>query len=221
MLRLFPQMVRLLGIMCLTVSLCLLVGCADPTHIYHPLEVPEKTKGEYVKYEGVKLKERNKTLAFEIRDGDTTSLFSAEKFCYDKLNDYVVFPTSRANEGYYLIVPRDSINICKKGKIRNNSEFSRNHVLHGLVVGAIVVGGAGAVGGLLISPFILVLSNGSANMGAIILTFAGAGMVLGGVTGAAFEPLIKQERYEEIQYSCSAYYDNKHLEKFLNKNSCY
>lgn len=88
----------------------LLVGCASSsnapkdygTTIYHP----------YVTY-----------------TGNDANLFMSNEFCYDKQNDYFVFPKKQETpltgnaDSLYVIVPRDSITLCKDGapvKVESN-----------------------------------------------------------------------------------------------------
>ena len=45
-------------------------GCTNPTHVYHPLDYPEQSKGEVVKYEGVQLKMKSRKIAYESKVSD-------------------------------------------------------------------------------------------------------------------------------------------------------
>ena len=198
----------------------LFTGCTNPTHIYKPTEVPEKTKGEYVKYEGVTVKTKGTQVAFESKTADSMTVFQTTGFCYDPKNDYVVFPTNRSEEGYYLIIPRDSVTLCKNGAARDNSLFSRNHLLRGLTLGLIIGGGIGAIAGLPVATFAALLGDGSAfNVffwGTVALV-AGTGAVIGGTV----DPAVHGEIVSDIQEGCPSYFTEEEQQEYLNRNLCY
>lgn len=208
--------------------LWLFTGCTNPTHVYHPLELPEQGKSEIVKYEGVDLDVKSATVAYEARTDSVTKLFRAQSFCYDPQNDYLVFPRDttsyfyekEANNGYFVVVPRDSVTLCKNGQVKNNAYFWRNHPLSGLTLGVIFGG--------------LILALPSAYMGIILsvmgntdivaecfLIGAGTGGALGGVVGLGIGS-IGRPLVDEIQERSSEYYDDdKDLADFLEKYRCY
>lgn len=198
----------------------LFTGCANPTHSYLPTDIPERSKGEYVKYEGVKMQPQGTRISFESKMGDSLTMFQTTGFCYDPKNDYIVFPTTRADEGYYLIIPRDSVTLCKNGAARDNSLFSRNHLLRGLTLGLIIGGGIGAIAGLPVATFAAILGDGSAfNVffwGTVALG-AGTGAVIGGTV----DPAVHGEIVSDIQEGCPSYFTEEEQQEYLNKNLCY
>ena len=198
----------------------LFTGCANPTNIYKPTELPERTKGEYVKYEGTEIKTKGTQVAFESKTADSMTVYQTTGFCYDQKNDYIVFPTTRADEGYYLIIPRDSVTLCKNGAARDNSLFSRNHLLRGLTLGLIIGGGIGAMAGLPVATFAAILGDGSAfNVffwGTVALG-AGTGAVIGGTV----DPAVHGEIVSDIQEGCPSYFTEEEQQEYLNRNLCY
>ncbi|MBR1745484.1 MAG: hypothetical protein IJ734_05855 [Fibrobacter sp.] len=198
----------------------LFTGCANPTHSYLPTDIPERSKGEYVKYEGVKMQPQGTRISFESKMGDSLTMFQTTGFCYDPKNDYIVFPTTRADEGYYLIVPRDSVTLCKNGAARNNSLFSRNHLLRGLTIGTIIGGGIGTMLGIPMALFLSLFGDGSA-FEAIWFTFIGVGAGTGAVIGGTVDPAIHGEIVSDIQEGCPSYYTEEEQQEYLNRNLCY
>ena len=198
----------------------LFTGCANPTNIYKPTELPERTKGEYVKYEGTDIKTQGTQVAFESKTADSMTVFQTTGFCYDPKNDYIVFPTTRADEGYYLIVPRDSVTLCKNGAARNNSLFSRNHLLRGLTIGTIIGGGIGTMLGFPMALFLSLFGDGSA-FEAIWFTFIGVGAGTGAVIGGTVDPAIHGEIVSDIQEGCPSYFTEEEQQEYLNRNLCY
>ena len=198
----------------------LFTGCANPTHSYLPTDIPERSKGEYVKYEGVKIKPQGTRVSFESKMGDSLTMFQTTGFCYDPRNDYLVFPTSRSNEGYYMIIPTDSVTLCKNGEVWNNSYFSRNHLLRGLTIGLIIGGGIGAIGGFPAAAFAAILGDGSAFSTVFWgMTTLGAG--IGAIIGGTVDPTIHQSFVDDIKFGCPSYYTEEELQEYLNKNLCY
>ncbi len=198
----------------------LFTGCANPTNIYKPTELPERTKGEYVQYKGADIKTKGTQVAFESKTGDGMTVFQTTGFCYDPINDYIVFPTTRADEGYYLIVPRDSVTLCKNGAARNNSLFSRNHLLRGLTLGTIIGGGIGTMLGIPMALFLSLFGDGSA-FEVIWFTFIGVGAGTGAVIGGTVDPAIHGEIVSDIQEGCPSYFTEEEEQEYLNKNLCY
>lgn len=198
----------------------LFTGCTNPTRAHQPLETPQRSKGEIVKYEGADMKVQSTKISFESKTDDSLTMFQADRFCYDQRNDYLVFPTNRSQEGYYLIVPKDSVTLCKNGYVRNNSHFSRNHLLRGFTIGAIIGGGIGAIAGLPMAAFIALLGDGSA-FEAFWLFFTGLGTATGAATGAFVDPLIHQSFIDDIQETCPSYFTEEEQKEYLNKNLCY
>lgn len=202
-------------------------GCTNPTHVYHPLELPEQGKSEIVKYEGVDLDVKSTTVAYEARTDSVTKLFSAHSFCYDPQNDYLVFPRDtsyvyekEANNGYFVVVPRDSVTLCKNGQVKNNAYFWRNHLLSGFTMGFVI-------GGLFFAlPYaslgLLLSAMGYTDVVAeYFLIGTGTGGAFGGLVGLGVGS-IGQPIVDEIQERCSEYYDNdENLADFLEKYRCY
>ena len=198
----------------------LFTGCANPTHSYLPTDIPERSKGEYVKYEGVKMQPQGTRISFESKMGDSLTMFQTTGFCYDPQNDYLVFPTSRSGEGYYIIIPTDSVTLCKNGEVWNNSYFSRNHLLRGIVIGGILGGGIGAFAGFPMAAIFSLMGDGS-NFGLLWGLFAGSVATIGAATGAIVDPAIHQSFVDDIKFGCPSYYTEEELQEYLNKNLCY
>ena len=198
----------------------LFTGCTNPTHIYQPTEIPDKTKGENVKYEGATIKPRGTKISFESKTGDSTTIFQTNRFCYDPTNDYLVFPTTRADEGYYLIIPKDSVTLCKDGEAWNNSYFSRNHLLRGFVIGSIIGGGIGATVGLPMAVFFSLFGDGSA-FNLIFWTITGIGAGIGAATGTLVDPALHGEIVSDIQEGCPSYFTEEEQQEYLNRNLCF
>lgn len=198
----------------------LFTGCANPTNIYKPTELPERTKGEYVQYKGADIKTNGTQVAFESKTGDSMTVFQTTGFCYDPKYDYIVFPTTRADEGYYLIVPRDSVTLCKNGAARNNSLFSRNHLLRGLTLGLIIGGGIGAIAGFPVATFAALLGDGSA-FDVFFLGTVALGAGTGAVIGGTVDPAVHGEIVSDIQEGCPSYFTEEEQQEYLNKNLCY
>lgn len=198
----------------------LFTGCANPTHSYLPTDIPERSKGEYVKYEGVKIKPQGTRVSFESKMGDSLTMFQTTGFCYDPQNDYLVFPTSRSNEGYYMIIPTDSVTLCKNGEVWNNSYFSRNHLLRGLTIGLIIGGGIGAIMGFPVATFAALLGDGSA-FDAFFWGTTALGAGTGAIIGGTVDPTIHQSFVDDIRFGCPSYYTEEELQEYLNKNLCY
>lgn len=211
---------RILTTLFLFIAALLCTACTNPTHSYHPLEQQERSKGENVKYEGATITPRGTKISFESRVGDSITMFAADKFCYDAQNDYLVFPTSRANEGYYLVIPKDSVTLCKDGFVRDNSYFSRNHLLRGLVIGGLIGGGIGAIAGFPMAVFLSLFGDGSA-FNLFFWTFTGVGAGIGATTGAVVDPAIHKEAVSDIQEACPSYFTEEEQKEYLNKNLCY
>lgn len=216
----------------LSALLLLFTGCANPTvsRIHHPLDMPEKSKTEIVKYEGVTPKTISRSISYESRTEADTTLFTSRRFCYDPQNDYVVIPnvqdsivgsflySDSLNKGLYRVIPKDSITICK-GDFKNNSYFSRNHALHGLGMGALcggMFGGLVGIGG----GAIFILTGG--DWGAFILISAGVSAAIGAPIGLVAEGVANSGKpVDDVEYRCDAYYSEGELLDFLNKNRCY
>ena len=206
----------------------LLTGCANPTHVYHPLDFPEKNKGEIVKYEGVQIKIRSNDIAYESNVSDTLMLFKTNRFCYDPQNDYFVFPKSKdalsdeEGEGLYFIVPKDNVTLCKNASIKNNSYFFRNHMLNGAVGGGVFLGAVGAaVGAAAMLPMIFVLSSGE-GAGTLFWGATGVGFVLGSIIGfSANSATHSSDLIEKVKETCDAYYTEEELNYFLEHNLCF
>ena len=206
-----------------------LTGCTNPTHTYHPLDLPDRSKGEIVKYESVKInvKSRN-NFAYEAKTADSVTLFTAKHFCYDPSNDYIVVPlkaddefTYSPKDGLFVAIPKDSVTLCKDG-VKNNSYFSRNHPLHGATIGGVIVGSLFGLGAMAMSPLFLFMSNGSFNAGLFILISTGIGASIGSAIGVTADAAMNSEKLiEDIQETCSAYYNEADLKNFLEKNLCY
>ena len=207
--------------------LLLFTGCTNPTHVYHPLDFPEKNKGEIVKYEGVQIKIKSNDIAYESKVSDSLMLFRANRFCYDPQNNYFVFPKSKnaqsdeEDEGLFFIVPKDNVTLCKNALIKNNSYFSRNHMLNGAVGGGVFLGAVGAVGAMVMMPLFLFVSNG-AGFGPLFWGATGGGAVLGSAIGFAANSAIHSEKLiEEVNETCDAYYNEEELNYFLERNLCF
>jgi len=207
--------------------LLLFTGCTNPTHIYHPLDYPEQSKGEVVKYEDVQIKMKSRNIAYESKVSDTLMLFRANRFCYDPQNDYFVFPKSKdalsneTGDGLYFIVPKDNVTLCKNAVVKNNSYFSRNHMLNGAVVGGVFLGAVGAVGAMVMMPLFLFVSNG-AGFGPLFWGATGGGAVLGSAIGFAANSAIHSEKLiEEVNETCDAYYTEEELNYYLERNLCF
>ena len=211
----------------------ILTGCTNPTRTYHPLDKPETSKGEIVKYADVDIKTvYNSDFAYEIKtpsSEDSVKFFAAEHFCYDPKNDYIVVPlkdrdisfATTPKDGLFVAIPKDSVTLCKNG-IKNNSYFSRNHPLHGTVYGAIVGGAIFGLGAMALTPFFLLFTDGTFNVAQFLLFALSAGAGAGGITGLTFDTAINGEKpIADIEERCSAYYTEEELEKFLNNNRCY
>lgn len=208
-----------------------LTGCTtNPTQKYHPLDNPEVSKGEIVKYEGTKIKTKYwSDFAYEIKtpgSEDTVKFFGATHFCYDHVNRNIVVPLKDRvsfdypEDGLFVAIPRDSVTICKDG-VKNNSYFSRNHALHGFVIGAIVGGAFMGLGALAVSPIFLFYSEGSMNVGLLILGMTAIGAGGGGLIGTTFDLGFNGKAVDEVEERCSAYYTEEELEKFLNSHQCF
>ena len=105
---------------------------------------------------------KSNDIAYESKVSDSLMLFRANRFCYDPQNNYFVFPKSKMvsddaeSDGLYFVVPKDNVTLCKNAEVKNNSYFSRNHMLNGAVVGGIFLGAVGAVGASVMIPMMLV-----------------------------------------------------------------
>ena len=210
-----------------------LTGCTNPTQKYHPLDLPEQSKGEIVKYEDVQIKTKYRSdFAFEVKtpgSADSVKFFATEHFCYDPQNRNLVVPlkdrdnsllANSPKDSLFVAIPRDSVTVCKNG-VKNNSYFSRNHALHGFTYGAVVGGSLMGLGAMAMAPFFLLLSNGSFNAGLFILSMTGIGAAGGGLVGTTFDLGLNGKVVEEVQERCSAYYTEEELEKFLDTYRCY
>ena len=209
----------------LAVSVFLLSGCANPTRSYHPLELPDRNKGEVVKYEGVAPKTKFTGVAYEAKTGDSLSLFYAQRFCYDAQNDYLVFPNSAdefsytPKDGLYLAVPRTAVKLCKDGKVKNNSFYSRNHALRGASIGAI---GAGGLVAIATFPVFLILGSLDATAASVIyLGMVGGSAVVGGGIGMLVGIMVNGSVVDEIEDACAEYFTEEELAKYLNSNLCF
>jgi len=211
---------RILTALFLFIAALLCTACTNPTHSYHPLEQQQRSKSENVKYEGASITPHTTKISFESKTGDSLTMFAADKFCYDAQNDYLVFPTTRADEGYYLVIPKDSVTLCKDGFVRDNSYFSRNHLLRGFVLGTIIGGGFGAMVGLPMATFFSLFGDGSA-FNLIYWTITGIGAGIGATTGAVVDPVIHKEAVSDIQETCPSYFTEEEQKEYLNKNLCY
>ncbi|MBP5768000.1 MAG: hypothetical protein J6W51_02655 [Fibrobacter sp.] len=205
----------------------LLTGCTNPTHVYHPLDYPEQSKGEVVKYEGAKIKMKSGNIAYESGVSDSLMLFRANRFCYDPQNDYFVFPKDKSvprnaeSDGLYFIVPRDNVTLCRNGAVKNNSYFWRNHPLHGFTMGAAVLGAAAAAGSFAMAPLLFFLSEG-AGASTFIATMIGLGVVVGGTGGFLIDSAWNAGHLvDEVKESCDAYFKEEELKEFLNENLCF
>ena len=205
----------------------LLTGCTNPTHVYHPLDYPEQSKGEVVKYEGAKIKMKSGNIAYESGVSDSLMLFRANRFCYDLQNDYFVFPKDKSvprnaeSDGLYFIVPRDNVTLCRNGAVKNNSYFWRNHPLHGFTMGAAVLGAAAAAGSFAMAPLLFFLSEG-AGASTFIATMIGLGVVVGGTGGFLIDSAWNAGHLvDEVKESCDAYFKEDELKEFLNENLCF
>ena len=209
-----------------------LTGCTNPTQKYHPFDKPEYSKGEIVKYEDAKINTRYRSdFAYEIKtpgSEDSVKFYTANHFCYDPQNRNIVVPLKDRNgfemtspaDGLFIAIPRDSVTLCKNG-VRNNSDFARNHALHGFTYGAIVGGAIMGLGALAMAPIFLFYSEGAANVGLIIVGMVGVGAGAGGLFGTTVDLGYNGKVVEEFQESCSAYFTEEELEKYLNDNLCY
>ena len=205
----------------------LLTGCTNPTHVYHPLDYPEQSKGEVVKYEDVQIKMKSRNIAYESKVSDTLMLFRTNRFCYDPQNDYFVFPKDKSvprnaeSDGLYFIVPRDNVTLCRNGAVKNNSYFWRNHPLHGFTMGAAVLGAAAAAGSFAMAPLLFFLSEG-AGASTFIATMIGLGAVVGGTGGFLIDSAWNSGHLvDEVKESCDAYFKEEELKEFLNENLCF
>lgn len=201
-----------------------LVGCANPTHVYHPLELPDANKGEIVKYENVILKVQPRSVAYELKTNGVVTLFGADRFCYDPQNDYIAIPTGPvpsldpATDGLFFVVPKDSVTLCKNGVVKNNSYFSRNHVLKGFTIGTIAVGGFMTFGALALSPMFLLFG---ADVTPFILGSMGIGVVTGGAGGSLLGYGLNDRIVEDIEETCSEYFTEEELKYYLEANLCF
>ena len=207
--------------------LLLFTGCTNPTHVYHPLDYPEKSKGEVVKYEGVRIKIQTESIAYESKVSDSLMLFKTNRFCYDPQNNYFVFPKSKEalsdeeGEGLYFIVPKDNVTLCKNAEVKNNSYFARNHPLHGFTIGAAALGAAAAAGSLALAPMLFFLSGGEGIM-PFVLGMTGIGVVAGGLGGLMIDSAVNAKHpVEDVKEFCQAYFNEEESEEFLNGNLCF
>ena len=208
-----------------------LTGCTNPTQKYHPLDTPEMSKGEIVKYEGAEMKTKSRDLTYEIKtpgSEDSVKFYGASHFCYDKVNRNIVVPLKERDasfaatpkDGLFVAIPRDSVTICKDG-LRNNSYFARNHALHGFTYGAIVGGTLMGLAALGMAPLLLFYSEGAFNFGMFFLGMTGIGAGAGGLVGTTFDLAVNGKAVDEVEERCSAYYTEEELEKFLNSHQCF
>ena len=222
-------------VLLLIVSLFLvLTGCTNPTQKYHPLDNPEISKGEIVKYEGTEIKTKSKSdFAYEIKtpgSKDSVKFFGTAHFCYDHVNRNIVVPlkdrdesfpiTPYPKDGLFVAIPRDSVTICKDG-IHNNSYFARNHALHGFTYGALVGGTLMGLAAIGVAPILLFYSEGAFNFGIFFLGMTGIGAGAGGLIGTTFDMGFNGKAVNDFEERCSAYYTEEELEKFLNSHQCF
>ena len=203
-----------------------LAGCTDPTHKYRPVELPDRSKGEVVKYEGVSLKTRSNDIAFEAKTADSVTLYYSRIFCYDRENDYLVFPKTQdvmeytSKDGLYMVVPRDSVTLCKNAEIKNNSYFVRNRALLGFASGATILGLMSMMAGVPIVAIAGIMGDGS-GLATIYWTLVGTSAAIGGLLGTSVAVGVNGEVVADVQETCSAYYTEEEMKKFLENNLCY
>ena len=209
----------------LALGALLLSGCTNPTRSYHPLELPERSKGEFVRYEGATPKIGSTAVAYEAKIDSARRLFYAQGFCYDAQNDYLVFPGTRdeinytPKDGRYFVVPRRSVKLCKDGKLKNNSYFSRHHAFRGATLGLIGGGLGVAVAAL---PFYAILSAFNASNAAMLYGAAvGIGTVVGGGLGSLLGIVVNGGVADDVQETCEAYFTREELANYLNNNLCF
>ena len=77
------------------------------------------------------------------------------------------------------------------------------------------------LGALAAAPIFLFYSEGAANVGLIIVGMVGVGAGAGGLFGTTIDLGYNGKAVEEFQESCSAYFTEEELEKYLNDNLCY
>jgi hypothetical protein len=71
------------------------------------------------------------------------------------------------------------------------------------------------------APIFLFYSEGAANVGLLIAGMVGIGAGVGGLIGTTADLAVNGKAVEEFQESCSAYFTEEELEKYLNDNLCY
>lgn len=112
------------------------IGCTNPTHIHQASTLlPEASLEATIDTSISFLSTVDKPIVFEMKLNSQVSLFSAEEFCYDEAQNSMWFRSNESTE--YFAIPKDSITICLKGNVKDNSYVSRNKILRYTKNGAI------------------------------------------------------------------------------------
>lgn len=211
----------------LVVSLFLiLTGCSHTIRPgLHPLDLPEQSKAEIVKYENIKINTKNKYKRFFVYEtktpgrADSIRAFGAKDFCYDPQNRNFVVPLkgdygfdNDPSDGLFVAIPRDSVTLCKKG-IRDTTYWVRHHALRGLIYGALI----GGVVTSFVGFYGMLVTLTEVNL----LPFFGIGAGIGAPLGSLIVTVKHGQPTEDTQERCSQYYTDKELEVYLNRNLCY
>ena len=211
----------------LVVSLFLiLTGCSHTIRPgLHPLDLPEQSKAEIVKYENIKINTKNKYKRFFVYEtktpgrADSIRAFGAKDFCYDPQNRNFVVPLkgdygfdNEPSDGLFVAIPRDGVTLCKKG-IRDTTYWVRHHALRGLIYGALI----GGVVTSFVGFYGMLVTLTEVNL----LPFFGIGAGIGAPLGSLFVTVKHGQPTEDTQERCSQYYTDKELEVYLNRNLCY
>ena len=214
----------------LVVSLFLiLTGCSHTIRPgLHPLDLPEQSKAEIVKYENIKINTKNKYKRFFVYEtktpgrADSIRAFGAKDFCYDPQNRNFVVPLkgdydfdNEPSDGLFVAIPRDSVTLCKKG-IRDTTYWARHHALRGLIYGTLI---GGVITGYFFGGLLSIAA--AEDTGIIMASMFGIGAAIGGPLGSLFVTVKHGQPTEDTQERCSQYYTDKELEVYLNRNLCY
>jgi hypothetical protein len=208
-----------------TVNL-LFIGCANPTIARPSVDLyTEANTTVSIDSTIPFLTESNSEIVFQYTKNGKKTLFFAEEFCYDRFQNDIWLRSKNSTE--YFALPKESITICKDGKIIDNSYANRNKLLRYAASGAKISSGIVLIVGLGIFTVVAESDEDEDDAGLIALfTFASAavvsipGAVIGFTAGFFSVVMSGEEITAEIKNECRDYYTPEEEKTYLSEFSC-
>ena len=203
----------------------LLIGCASSTIVHPSVDLFTEANATVSIDSTIPfLTESNSEIVFQYNKDREQSFFLAEEFCYDRFQNELWFRSINSTE--YFALPKESVTICKDGKIKDNSYVNRNKILRYAITGAKIPAGAVFVVGL--GVFVVVSAAEEEDAAGIValstfLIAAGVaipGAIIGFTAGFFSVVMSGEEISTDIKHECQDYYTPEEEIIYLKEFSC-